>query len=113
MTSSSKILSALLFASAVLVAPASVSARTTGDGGHDVKRLSSEGFAACRALGDSGYTGIATGIISGTSSRTGESAFRVRVCFRTASQCQRFISRIRHHISDVQTIRYTNCSPRG
>ena len=83
-------------------------------------KLQNDGFRACRAQGKTGFTAV----VRGTSSagfegsrglgRSGSDAkFSLRYCFASLNECQRFVSRAGHIISDVQDIRYRSCDRRG
>ena len=108
-----RLLTAAVIAGSALASPATASAQSSGFGTYDVKQLSNEGFQSCRALGDSGYAATAAGILNNAGGRDGERPFRVRVCFETASQCERFVGRIYQHIADIYILRHANCTPRG
>lgn len=113
MKKTATLLTTALVAGLALAAPGQALAQSSGIGSYDVKQLSNEGRDSCRALGDSGYTATARGILNGAGGRNGDLPFNVRVCFETASQCERFAGRIHQHISDILVLRHASCSPRG
>ena len=114
MNTTAKILTAAILATSALGVPQNAHAFFGSDSGAaSVKRINSEGFRACKALGDRGYTAIVRGLYSNGSERTGSGPFHIRTCFETAAQCERFIGRIRNHVAGIEELRYRKCSPRG
>lgn len=84
--------------------------------GAAVTKLNGQGFRACKALGDTGYTAIARGILGdggGGDRSSGFRNFQVRFCFKTRGGCENFISRIHHHISQIDLLRVAKCSARS
>ena len=81
-----------------------------------VSKINSQGFRICRAMGNSGYTAVARGILGdggGGLRSAGFRQFQVRTCFETAAACERFIDRIDHRISQIEQLYYAGCKPRA
>lgn len=76
-----------------------------------VKQINGEGFRTCKALGNSGYTATASGILSSGTAR-GSGKFRLRTCFRTLGECKNFLARIPNLVGKIDTIRHRTCKPR-
>ena len=80
-----------------------------------VKAINAEGFRICKAMGDTGYTAIARGILgdgAGGYRGAGGHPFNVRTCFAERSECEHFLNRIHHKISQIDELRYARCSAR-
>ena len=113
-----KFIAAGLFAIAPLATSIqSAQASNPNFAGAAIARINGEGFRACKAMGNSGYTAIARGIISegGGGGRRGSlgQAFQIRTCFKTSSACENFIDRIHHKVGKIDELRYINCKPRA
>lgn len=81
-----------------------------------VLKINSDGFRTCKAMGDNGYTAIARGTLGdggGGVHRGGFRYFQVKTCFETQAQCNHFINRIHHRISQIYELKYTNCKSRA
>ena len=78
-------------------------------------KINYDGFYKCKAMGASGYTAIARGIVGdGGGYRSASSRnFQLRTCFTTLAQCTHFIDRIEHYVSQIDEIRYAACKPRS
>lgn len=78
-------------------------------------KINSDGFRTCKALGNSGYTAVARGLLGdggGGRRGAGNRPFQLRTCFETASQCEHFLDRIHHRISQIEQLNYIGCSSR-
>ncbi|MEO0327384.1 MAG: hypothetical protein AAF217_02170 [Pseudomonadota bacterium] len=81
-----------------------------------VAKINGEGFRICKSMGDSGYTAVARGILGdggGGDNTSGFRNFQIRTCFETRAQCEHFIDRIHHRISQIENLRYAGCSARS
>ncbi|MDJ0614178.1 MAG: hypothetical protein QNJ29_10920 [Rhizobiaceae bacterium] len=82
-----------------------------------ISKINWDGFQACKALGNSGYTAVIRGIHNAASGGTyrngGEARFNIRTCFETAQECERFSSRIHHKVANIEQVWLNRCSPRG
>lgn len=84
--------------------------------GAAVAKINGEGFRKCKAMGNSGYTAVARGILGdggGGDRSSGYRNFQIRTCFETRAQCDRFIARIDHRISQIELLRYAGCKSRA
>lgn len=83
----------------------------------DVMRIRGEGFRACKAMGNSGYTGIVRGTLLNGGSNTyyssGFARFNIRYCFASRTECTRFVGRIENLVRAVNTVDYRACLARG
>ena len=81
-----------------------------------VMHINAEGFRACKAMGNSGHTAVIRGILGdggGNIRSAGYHTFNIRTCFQTSSQCNYFLDRIHHKVSQIEQINYSRCSSRG
>lgn len=81
-----------------------------------IQKINWDGFKACKALGKSGYTAVIRGTHNAGSSGPdgrGDSPFNIRTCFETASQCDRFTSRIHHKVANIEQLWLNRCYSRG
>ena len=112
-----KTIAASLFAAASLTSmmqPAQ--AISPNFSGAVVTQLNNQGFKTCKAMGDSGYTAIARGILGdggGGNRSPGYRNFQVRTCFETSAACEKFIKRIDHKISQIEQLYYAGCKSRA
>ncbi len=113
----SKIIAAGVFAAAsfsAMLQPANaVSANFPGAA---VSKINSQGFKTCKAMGDSGYTAVARGILGdggGGVNSGGFRYFQIRTCFKTSAACEKFIKRIDHKISQIERLNYAGCKSRA
>lgn len=94
-----------------LIVPTITSSQARGS---ETVRLNGEGFRACKALGDSGYTAIVRGTSLNGVSRNGSfGTFNIRSCFETRNECRRFVGSIPHIVPGVNDIHYSSCKARG
>ncbi|MEM7216404.1 MAG: hypothetical protein AAF423_12755 [Pseudomonadota bacterium] len=83
--------------------------------GAAVAKINGEGFRKCKSLGSSGYTAVARGILGdggGGDRSSGFRNFQVRTCFETRAQCDRWIDRIDHKISQIEHLHFIRCKAR-
>lgn len=113
----SKIIAAGFFAAASLTSMTqSANAVSANYPGAAVAKINGQGFRTCKAMGDSGYTAVARGILGdggGGSNSGGFRYFQVRTCFKTSSACDKFINRIDHKISQIEELYYAGCKSRA
>ena len=84
--------------------------------GAAVMKINSDGFRICRAMGNTGYSAVARGILGdgGGGHRTaGFRHFQIRTCFRSRAQCEHFLDRIHHRISQIEQLHYIGCKSRA
>ncbi|MEM9333182.1 MAG: hypothetical protein AAGA53_17805 [Pseudomonadota bacterium] len=84
--------------------------------GAAVAKINGEGFRRCKSLGNSGYTAVARGILGdggGGDRSSGFRQFQIRTCFETRFECDRFIARIDHRISQIEQLHYAGCKSRA
>ena len=93
----------------MLATPAQAINSNFGD--RAVRNLNSEGYARCQSLGRSGYTATASGI-SESGTGPGSGTFRIRSCFATRSQCERFLVDLPRLVGKIDTFRHRTCKPR-
>ena len=81
-----------------------------------IAKTQNDGYRACQALGNSGYTGIVRGerlyALDGIAGGKKKS-FSIRYCFESRAKCSHFINRIKHTVRNVETIRYSTCERRA
>ncbi len=112
----SKLAIAALFVASPLVTMTSAHAVSPNFPSAALLKINSDGFRTCKALGNSGYTAVARGLLGdggGGRRGAGDRPFQLRTCFETASQCERFLDRIHHRISQIEQLNYIGCTPRG
>lgn len=82
-----------------------------------VMHINAEGFRICKAMGDRGHTAIIRGLLGdgGGSIRGGavHSRFNIRTCFETRAECNHFLDRIHHRVSQIEQIYISRCRARG
>lgn len=79
---------------------------------YNVNKLQGEGFRACKAQGDTGYTAKVRGTtLNGTSliSENGFAKFYVRSCFQTKAECNNYVKTFTKRLAGVNEISYTSC----
>lgn len=95
----------------------SASALNPNFSGAVVVQINGQGFRACKAMGNKGYTAVARGLLSdgggGGSRGSGFRPFQIRTCFTTSAACERFIDRIHHKIGQIEKLRYAGCKSRA
>ncbi len=82
----------------------------------NVNKLQSEGFRACKAQGDTGYTARIRGTtLNGTSlfSEKGFPKFYVTSCFQTKAECSNYVKTFKNRLAGVNEISHTSCKRRG
>ncbi len=82
-----------------------------------VLHINAEGFQICKAMGDNGHTAKIRGLLGdgGGGYRGGSvyHTFSIRTCFETRAQCNHFLDRIHHKVSQIEQINYSRCKARG
>ena len=109
------ILAAFAFASAGFAVTTPANAVSANFPTAAVKAINDEGFRTCKAMGRSGYTAVARGILgdgAGGWRGAGGHPFQIRTCFTSISQCEHFLSRLHHKVSQIDELRYSGCRPR-
>ncbi|MGI9351749.1 MAG: hypothetical protein ACR2O3_09320 [Rhizobiaceae bacterium] len=84
--------------------------------GAAVAKINGEGFRICRAMGNSGYSAVARGILGdggGGDRSSGYRSFQIRTCFQSRAQCEHFLDRIHHRISQIEQLHYIGCKSRA
>lgn len=81
-------------------------------GDRAIRTINSDGFRRCRALGNSGYTAIITGINEGGSG-PGATGFRIHTCFESRAGCQNFIGNIGRWVGTINRLRSRACFDRS
>ncbi len=84
--------------------------------GAAVSQLNWHGFQKCKALGRSGWTASARGLLGdggGGYYSGGFRQFQVRTCFETRSACNRFIQRIHHEVPQIEQLFHATCTSRA
>ncbi len=77
-----------------------------------IRRINSDGFRRCNALGNRGFTAIVTGINEGGSG-PGATGFRVHTCFETRAGCENFTQNIGRWVGTINRLRSRGCFARG
>lgn len=83
---------------------------------YNVNELKGQGFRACKAQGDTGYTAIVRGTTLNESSifnEQGFGRFYVRSCFETKAECKSYVNNFTKLLAGVNEIKYTSCTLRG
>lgn len=83
---------------------------------YNIGELKGEGFRACKAQGNSGYTAIVRGTTLDEGSlfvEEGFGTFYVRSCFQTQAQCKSYVKSFAKRLAGVNEIKYTSCKSRG
>ena len=83
---------------------------------YNINELQGEGFRACRAQGNTGYTAIVRGTTLNESSifnENGFGKFYIRSCFQTKAECSNYVKSFTKRLAGVNEISYTSCKSRG
>jgi hypothetical protein len=105
-----------LLAMTLVPAATTASHAFSGKAVYNVNKLQNQGFRACKALGDTGYTGVVRGTtLNGTSlfSERGFPKFYVRSCFETKAECTGYVNTFAKRLIGVNEISYRSCKRTG
>ena len=82
--------------------------------GAPVAKINGQGFETCKSLNGTGYTAKVRGILGdggGGKRSSGYRRFQVTTCFQNQSECEHFLDRIHHKISQIELVRYARSKP--
>lgn len=103
----------MITASPILTAASTSYAAIPGRGA--ITKINSEGFRKCKAFDASGtkaWTANAKGRLEDGSGGFLD-IFNIKTCFTTKAECNKFISRIHHHVLAIEELRYARCKVRN